>query len=118
MSDVISFRLRKDNPRDAQALAVLQERLSQGYSTRYILTEALLQLREIGEHENTYLCYQEIIQNLMQLNDILVTMANGQIVQMTEKVESNRELSQTFLNSIKKSVNTGITIGSKMYPDQ
>lgn len=42
MSEVISFRLDPNNPREAQALEVLRARREEGYSTRHVLTEALL----------------------------------------------------------------------------
>ncbi len=44
MSIVISIRLNPNNPRDAKALAVIQDWLSQGLSTRHTITEALLNL--------------------------------------------------------------------------
>ena len=44
MCKVISFRLDQNNPREAEALSILDDRLSQGFSTRHTLTEALLLL--------------------------------------------------------------------------
>ena len=40
MSQVFSFRLDEDNPREAQALQVIKTWASKGYSLRYILVEA------------------------------------------------------------------------------
>ena len=52
MSKVISFRLNKNNPREAIAWHVLQARIAKGYSIRHIMTEALIKLdqpeQEIG----------------------------------------------------------------------
>lgn len=42
MSEVISFRLNKDNPREAQARAVIKAWGDKEYSARHVLTEALL----------------------------------------------------------------------------
>ena len=44
MSEVISFRLNKDNPREARALMVLKGWQEQGHNIRYIITEALVNL--------------------------------------------------------------------------
>jgi len=46
MSEVISFRLNRENPREALALEVLKNRFRKGFSVRYVLTEALLKLDE------------------------------------------------------------------------
>ena len=46
MSDVISFRLDKDNPREEKARQVLKYWYEEGYSLRHIMTEALLRLDE------------------------------------------------------------------------
>ena len=42
MSKVCSFRLDSDNPREAQAIEVIDNWVSQGYSLRNLLTEALI----------------------------------------------------------------------------
>jgi hypothetical protein len=44
MSEVISFRLNPENPRETKALTVLQDWLSQGFSTRHTITEVLLKV--------------------------------------------------------------------------
>lgn len=46
MSKVISFRLSEDNPREGQALKVLELWLKQGYSIRHTITESLLSLED------------------------------------------------------------------------
>ena len=48
MSDVISFRLNKENQREAKALEVLNAWIEKGFSTRHILTTALLELDHPG----------------------------------------------------------------------
>lgn len=50
MSKVFSFRLREDNPREVQAQDVIEAWISEGYSLRHILTEALLQYDNNGNH--------------------------------------------------------------------
>ena len=47
----IGFRLDPDNPREAQALAVLEQGRAAGYKARHILTEALLALETSAQDE-------------------------------------------------------------------
>ena len=42
MSEVISFRLNPENPREAQALEILRAKKSEGFSSRQVLTDALI----------------------------------------------------------------------------
>ena len=49
MSDVIRFRLDKDNLREEKARRVLKAWYEQGYSLRYIMTEASLMLYKISQ---------------------------------------------------------------------
>lgn len=42
MSEVISFRLNPENPREAQALEILRTKQSEGFSSRRVLTDALI----------------------------------------------------------------------------
>lgn len=48
MSKVISFRLDQANPREAQALRVLNVWIEKGFSVRFILTKSLLELDYSG----------------------------------------------------------------------
>ena len=50
MSKVYSFRLDADNPREAQAMEVINAWVSQGYSLRHILAEALIKNGNIREN--------------------------------------------------------------------
>ena len=42
MSEVISFRQNKDNPREEKAVQVLRTWTAQGFNVRHTITEALL----------------------------------------------------------------------------
>ena len=46
MSEVISFRLSKENPREALAYEILKGWHEKGHSIRHTITEALLKLGE------------------------------------------------------------------------
>jgi hypothetical protein len=47
MSKVFSFRLDENNPREAQAMEVIDTWASRGYSLRYVLVEALIDLQRM-----------------------------------------------------------------------
>jgi hypothetical protein len=68
MSKVISFRLNPENQREAKALTVIQKWLGQGFSTRHIMTEALLNL----DSTNFIITDHRILNNFsQQINDLL-----------------------------------------------
>jgi len=106
MSKVISFRLNPENPREAEALTVLQRWLKDGFSTRYALTEALLKL------DSTYslsaerralndLSHQikEILENIEKVSSPIIE--NG-------KATSKEILSEGFVTSKIKTVKPGM----------
>lgn len=111
MSEVISFRLNCDNPREARALEVLRAWSKQGHSTRYVMTEALLKLTESE--------IDLLIVQLKQLNDAL-----PQISQLLEQVKGshsipqnrrdatqvNSELAGNFLVSVRMSAKPGLKL--------
>jgi hypothetical protein len=55
MSQVFSFRLDKNNPREAQARHVIEAWASRGYSLRYVLVEALLAYDYKEEQQDNFL---------------------------------------------------------------
>lgn len=113
MSKVISFRLDEKNPREAQALTVLQQRLSEGYSIRQILVDALLSLSNFDKSSKNHSSIHEINQTLFQLRELLSqVVTNGQIAPTNEK-EPNAQLSQTLLESIKKTLKPGLSISER-----
>jgi hypothetical protein len=101
MSEVISFRLDQDNPREAQARAVLKAWVDQGYSVRHVLTEALLAYRGYKEGVDI----DELSHKLDQISNIL--QKNGTPF---KHEDSNDMLSNSFLASIRKAAKPGVTI--------
>lgn len=112
MSEVISFRLDKANPREAQALEVLNAWIERGFSTRFIITKALLEL----DHPGSGLEMNQDDQNLG-----LVIEQVGQLLEMfkTIKVDSLRMpendledfgLNEKFLASVKQNAKPGIKL--------
>ena len=47
MSEVISFRLNKNNPREARALMDIKSWQEEGHNIRYIVTEAFLRMHDL-----------------------------------------------------------------------
>ena len=101
MSEVISFRLDKDNPREAQARAVLKTRADKGYSVRHVLTEALLAY--YGSHKDMDI--HELSAKLDQMYKML--QQNGA---KSISLEKDVGLSDRFMESIKKTAKPGVRI--------
>jgi hypothetical protein len=113
MSEVISFRLDKTNPREARALEVLNAYIELGYSARFILTKALLEL----DHPGSDL---EMSQDGHDLDVVLEQM--GQVLEIVKSMKAdptNRQdlsikqlnLNDSFLASIKQGVKPGMKPG-------
>ena len=107
MSEVISFRLDATNPREAQALEVLNTWSNKGFSTRFILTSALLEL----EHHGTD---SEVDQNNRDLGMVLDQIANLLEIAKASPIavpSNNLEqptLRESFLASIKQGIKPGM----------
>ena len=107
MSRVIGFRLDPKNPREAEALAILESRREEGYSTRQILLEALLNL---DAETNT----QTVSAQLDDITAIL-NAVNQQVsrLQATPRLTENgkeSDLSAAFVQSVKNAAKSGIKL--------
>ena len=100
MSKVFSFRLCEDNPREVQAEEIIETWISQGYSLRHILTDALIQYGDNGNRSG------EITGLIEQLRDLLKPTANKQTLEDNSVVDTH-QLSSHFIDAIKKSVRSG-----------
>ena len=101
MSEVISFRLDKDNPREAQARAVLKTWADKGYSVRHVLTEALLAYQSSHKDMDVH----ELSVKLDRISFIL--QQNGV---PNPPIEKKVQLSRDFITSIKKAVKQGVNL--------
>jgi hypothetical protein len=110
MSKVISFRLSPENPRDAKALAILQDWQSQGFSTRHTLTEALLKLDAV----NSPVPNDDALNDLSdQIKLLLENIEMGlPVLESVYRVSSKTELSDGFVSSIIKAAKLGLRPGS------
>jgi len=112
MSDVISFRLDKDNPREEKARQVLKAWFENGYSLRYIMTEALLRLDLSQRDQVDSVDLNEVNGKLDHINQLLEWMGNTQPNSVTKNNTDafQDKLPDTFLTSIKQSAKPGLKL--------
>jgi hypothetical protein len=110
MSEVISFRFDLANPREAKALEVLNAWIEKGYSTRHIITTALLELDrsgsdlELSQGDRDWGSVLDKISKLLEFVDAMK-------IKPIERQEFNPEqsnLNENFLASIKQGVKPGL----------
>jgi hypothetical protein len=106
MSKVISFRLNPDNPRDAKAIAVLLDWLSQGFSTRQTITEALLQLDSANSKSTDNEALMDLSQQIKELLENFDNVSSREMV--SEAVSAKEKLSDGFVSSILKAAKPGL----------
>lgn len=100
MSKVYSFRLDENNPREAQAREVIEAWVAQGYPLRHQLVDVLIVFQN-KEFQNDQ--YAE----LLEKKECLI-VNSWQEKDVVEALEST--LTETFIESISKSVISGISI--------
>ena len=103
MSKVYSFRLDVDNPREVRAREVIDVWVSQGYSLRHIITEALINFQEDGKLNDGW---EKMYDQLLEL---VRGLENGRA--RTQTISNNQNLSQDFLSAMKKLAGRGIRNG-------
>lgn len=112
MSDVISLRLDKDNPREEKARQVLKAWYEDGYSLRYILTEALLRLEEPQTALVEEAVLEEVNEKLSRISQLLERIGNGQtpgVVEL-EGEPSHSELTAGFIGVIRQAAKPGLRL--------
>jgi uncharacterized protein (DUF1800 family) len=108
MSDVFSFRLESNNPREAQAREVIKAWAKQGYSLRHIMTEALLLL---GKREANSTNLGDITETVDRLSRLVERLdAHLEVIQADQPVKL--ELSKSFVSSIKMAAKLGMRINN------
>ena len=100
MSKVYSFRLDADNPREANAMEVINTWVSRGYSLRYILTEALIKSGNVQDNSKRLVEYLDRISELVQEFD----KDRGS----NDRREEKTKLPVAFIDAMKKSAKQGI----------
>ena len=116
MSEVISFRLDRENPREAQALAVLTKGQEAGYSLRHILTEALLALEAAAEDEQAVtVTLNQMTRMLAEMQAVLeATQNKGFSAGRIEESKPEQDaFSESFLLSVKNAAKPGLVLASE-----
>jgi len=111
MSKVISFRLNPDNQRDAKAIAILQDWLSRGFSTRHTITEALLNLPSPNSEAADNSVLNDLSQQIKELLDKIgsdVTLNKPK-----DEMSSQEKLSEGFVTSVLKAAKPGLMIAEE-----
>jgi hypothetical protein len=108
MSKVISFRLDEANLREAHALQVLNSWLELGYSLRYIVTHALLELDQPGvETGRDDRSLGLVLDQIGRVIEIVRAIQPGQQIDQHHDGEPPA-LSESFLASIKQKARLGV----------
>jgi len=100
MSKVYSFRLSGDNPREMKARKMIETKISQGYSLRQILTDALI---GVGDNQDNLKGLEKYFD---QLSDLIRGLEEGKGSNI--RSEKNANLPVTFVDAVKKSAKQGI----------
>lgn len=100
MSNVYSFRLNENNPREAQAKEVIDAWIAQGYSLRHQLVDILIAFQNKEFQNNQYAKLLETIESL-----ISNSKEEKDVVEVSKGI-----LTETFIGSLSKSVKSGISI--------
>jgi hypothetical protein len=101
MSQVFSFRLDENNPREAQVIQIIEAWASRGYSLRYVLVEALLAYADKETRQDDFSLVLEQIITLLQEMRVEPDPGNGPHSQ-------DKQLSQPFLSAVAKATRPGL----------
>jgi len=107
MSGVVSFRLDKNNPREAQALNILNSWIDQRFSVRFILTKALLELDHSDSGLKVCKDSHHLDCVLDRIDQVIGLLQDKQLIHLTT-LKPNMEspsLSESFLASVKRGAN-------------
>jgi hypothetical protein len=113
MSEVISFRLDRNNPREAQALGVLKKGQEAGYSLRHVLTEALLALEASAEEEQAVArALLEVAGRLEQIQSALEQFRHMKLPpsQLQSGIPEQAVLAESFVLSVKSAAKPGLAL--------
>jgi hypothetical protein len=109
MSEVVSFRLDPDNPREAQALEILRAKQAEGFSSRRILTDALISM-VIQKGESAFFPIDEFNETLKQVSGLLERLNDGNQSQIQPTYPQVATLNENFLSSVKTTARPGLIL--------
>ena len=109
MSKVISFRLNPDNPREAQALEILRAKQAEGFSSRRVLTDALIAIVTVKQ-QGTLFSMKEFYEAMEKVSD-LIERINDQNYSPDQSTHTQVvALNETFLKSVKIAAKPGLEL--------
>ena len=109
MSEVISFRLNPDNPREAQALDILRTKQAEGFSSRRILTDALINM--VTEKKQVSLVsITEFYDALEQVSGLLERLDVDDHNDHQPTPSRVAILNDNFINSVKIAAKPGLNL--------
>lgn len=103
MSQVFSFRIDENNPREAQARQVIEDWASKGYTLRHVMIEALL----------TYADKEARQDDLSSALEQIITMLKGLSVETGLRNDQQNEemrLTKPFMDAISKATRPGLRL--------
>jgi len=112
MSEVISFRLDKENPRESKAIEILNAWIEKGFSTRNILTTALYELDRPHsdlEPSRGKRDWDAILDQIGQLVDFVEAIKTKPVANQDLNAEPT-VLRESFLISIEQGAKPGIKL--------
>lgn len=120
-SKVVSFRLDEEAPEEQQALVILEEWQKRGYSTREIMTWALMSLAGLEveakdqEQDGAKETITELRQVLNQAQEFLETLRDLKAMPDEVQVPSQPKpvLTEHFLASVRKAARPGLRLGEE-----
>jgi len=110
MSKVIGFRLDEGNPREAQALEILRIKQAEGFSSRKILTDALIGLAT-HKGQSALFPIDEFNEVLEQVSGLLESLNRGYQNKNLPRHPQAAALDENFLCSEKIAARPGMNIG-------
>ena len=112
MSDVISFRLNNDNPREARALNILKRWKFEGHNTRYIVTEALLLMDDSDKNELKGVMLAELNEKSSHVNQIFSQFGHDKSTELLEIYSplTDVNLSNGFIKAVREAARPGINL--------
>ncbi len=110
MSEVISFRLNKNIPREAQALEVRKNKREEGDNIRHIILQALIKLDEANPPLESSATMKELITMVLQVHQILGRINGEYELSLTgeEEIDTGLELTEPLVSSVKKAIKPGL----------
>lgn len=113
MSKVFSFRLDKNNPREARALEVIETQRAEGLGLRHIITAALLALDLQRTDLVSCKTHDEISETLKRVTQLLekIEKRNNSSQKDQDASSDCSKLTDNFVASIKRAAKPGMKLG-------